>query len=140
MSERIGREGLLARLLSGTPDRTLDAVVGFSPEDTADLTELRLALVDLAAVAPPVAPSGRLRERLLAARPKPRRPRRPVILVLDMINDHLTPGRPLEVERARDIVPALQRRLVEARSVGIPVVYACDSHANDDPDYEDWPI
>jgi nicotinamidase/pyrazinamidase len=140
MIERIGREGLLARLLSGTPDRMLDAVVALSPEDTADLTELRLALVDLAAAAPPVVPSGRLRERLLAARPRPRRPRRPVMVVLDMINDHLTPGRPLEVERARAIVPALQRRLVEVRSAGIPVVYACDSHASDDPDYSDWPV
>ena len=57
-----------------------------------------------------------------------------------MINDHLTPGRPLHVSRALDIVPALQRRLSKARSGGIPVVYACDSHEADDPDYEAWPL
>ena len=57
-----------------------------------------------------------------------------------MINDHLTPGRALEVPRARDIVPALQQRLAQARGAGIPVVYACDSHEADDPDYESWPM
>jgi nicotinamidase-related amidase len=61
-------------------------------------------------------------------------------VVLDMIVDHLTPGRPLEVPRARDIVPALQGRLTQARSEGIPVIYACDSHAPDDPDFEEWPL
>lgn len=140
MTERIGRERLLERLLASTPDRNLDALATFSPEDTADLTALRLGLVELAALARPVVPSGRLRERLLAAHPRPRRPRRPVVVVLDMINDHLTPGRPLEIERAREIVPALHKRLAEARSVHVPVVYACDSHASDDPDYGVWPV
>jgi nicotinamidase/pyrazinamidase len=140
MTERIGRERLLAMLLASTPDRMLDAITTLSPADTADLTDLRLGLVELAALVSPVVPPAGLRGRLLAARPRPRRPRRPVMVVLDMINDHLTPGRPLEVERARDIVPALHRRLAEARSVGIPVVYACDSHSSDDPDYGVWPI
>jgi nicotinamidase/pyrazinamidase len=140
MIERIGRDSLLWRLLAGTPDRTLDAVASPVPEDVADLTELRRELVELASSAPPVTPSPALRERLLAARPRPRRPARPVVVVLDMINDHLTPGRPLEVSRARAIVPALQLRLAEARSRGIPIVYACDSHAGDDPDYLDWPL
>jgi nicotinamidase-related amidase len=139
MTEPMGRERLLARLLAGTPDRALDAVVTPSPDDTAALIELRSALVDLAASAPPVTPPPRLRERLLAARPRPRRPERPALVVLDMINDHLTPGRPLEVSRARDIVPALQQRLAAARARGIPIVYACDSHQPDDPDLDAWP-
>jgi nicotinamidase-related amidase len=138
--ERYGRELLLARLLAGTPDRTLDAATAPSPEDVADLTELRNALADIALSAKPVAPPARLRGRLLSAHVRPRRPQRPVVVVLDMINDHLTPGLALEVPRARDIVPALQQRLVQARSAGIPVVYACDSHQADDPDYESWPI
>jgi nicotinamidase/pyrazinamidase len=137
--ERIGRDSLLWRLLAGTPDRTLDAVASPVAEDAADLTELRSELVELASAAPPVLPSATLRERLLAARPRPRRPERPVLVVLDMINDHLTQGRPLEVPRARAIVPALRLRLAEARSRGIPVIYACDCHAGDDPDYNDWP-
>ena len=140
MTQPIGRERLLARLLAGTPDRTLDAVAAPCPEDVAALIELRSALVDLATSVEPVTPPPRLRERLLAARPRPRRPERPVVVVLDMLNDHLTPGCPLEVSRARDIVPALQQRLAKARAAGIPVVYACDSHEPDDPDYDDWPM
>jgi len=140
MMERLGRERLLECLLAGAPDRALDALVTPSPEDSADLAALRTELVELASVAPPVVPPARLRERLLATRPRPLRPRRPVLLVLDMIVDHLTPGRPLEVPRARDIVPALQQRLAAARSEGVPVVYACDSHAADDPDLEAWPL
>lgn len=139
MIERLGRERLLAHLLAGTPDHTLDALVTPSPEDAAELAELRSTLVDLASETAPVVPSARLRQRLLAARPRPRRPERPVVVVLDMINDHLTPGRALELPRARDIVAALKRRLGEARSKGIPVVYACDSHAADDPDFDVWP-
>ena len=138
--ERLGRERLLGRLLAGAPDRSLDALVTPSPEDCADLASLRGDLVELASVALPVAPPARLRERLLATRPRPQRPRRPVLLVLDMLVDHLTPGRPLEVPRARDIVPALQRRLAAARTGGVPIVYACDSHAADDPDYDVWPL
>jgi nicotinamidase-related amidase len=139
MIERLGREDLLGRLLAGTPDRALDAQVTPSPEDAADLAALRGELVELASLAPPVAPSARLRERLLAGRHRPLRPRRPVLLVLDMIVDHLTPGRPLEIPRAREIVPALQRRLTEARGQGVPVIFVCDSHSPDDPDLACWP-
>jgi len=139
MIERLGREELLRRLLAGTPDRTLDVVVTPFPDDVSDLSRLREELVDLASEAAPVTPSTGLRERLLAARPRPRRPQRPVVVVLDMINDHLTAGRPLEVPRARRIVPALQQRLADARAQGIPVIYACDSHLPGDPDYDVWP-
>ena len=140
MMDRIGRESLLGRLLVGSPDLALDATVTPSPEDTQDLTSLRADLVELASAAPPVVPSPGLRARLLAARPRPRRPQRPALLVLDMLVDHLTPCRPLEIPRARDIVPALKSRLAEARRVGIPVVYVCDSHAPDDPDLALWPL
>ena len=40
----------------------------------------------------------------------------------------------MEVPRAREIVPALQRRLAEARARRAPVVYVCDSHEDDDGD------
>jgi nicotinamidase/pyrazinamidase len=140
MIEPIGRERLLARLLACAPDRALDAAVTPVPSDAADLADLRNSLADLAHAAEPVMPPPRLRERLLAARPRARRPRRPVLVVLDMLVDHLTPGRPLEVPRARDIVPALKARLTDARARAIPVVYACDSHPADDPDYHFWPV
>jgi len=140
MSQRIGKEQLLAMLLARTPDHVLDAMVAVSPEDAADLAGLRNELARVAFAAEPAAPPPRLRARLLAARPRPRRPTRPVLVVLDMLRDHLTPGVPLEVPRARDIVPALARRIGEVRARGVPIIYACDAHAADDTDYAVWPV
>ncbi len=140
MVERIGKENLLALLLAGTPDRVLDAYVAVSLPDRSDLAELRETLAKYALAAEPASPSPALRERLLARRPAPLRPRRPALVVLDMIRDYLTPGGPLEVPRAREIVPALARRLDEARAASIPIVYVCDSHPPDDPDFRDWPV
>lgn len=139
--DRFGKEQLLEMILHGTSPRIVDTVVEISPDDAADLVELRSALADLTlAGAPPVQPSRALRERLLATRPRARRPQRPVMIVLDMIQDHLTPGVPMEVPRARAIVPAMQRRLADARSKGIPIIYVCDTHSPDDPDFRDWPV
>jgi nicotinamidase-related amidase len=140
MIEPVGREQLLAMLLARTPDHVVDAVATPAPGDAADLSAVRGDLTDLALEAAPVAPPARLRTRLLAARPRVRRPERPVVLVLDMINDHLTAGLPLEVPRARAIVPALRAHLEAARARGVPVVYACDSHRADDPDFGFWPL
>jgi nicotinamidase-related amidase len=140
MSERVGREQLLAMLLARTPDHVLDTLAALSPEDAADLAALRRDLADLALAPDPVAPPARLRARLLARPPRPRRPSRPVVVVLDMINDHLTPGVPLEVPRAREIVPALAARLAAARHDGVPVIYACDQHEEGDPDFAVWPV
>src|SRR5262249_26254879 len=89
---------------------------------------------------PDAKPPASLRERILAKKPRPVRPRRPAVVVLDMIQDYLTPGGPLEVPRARAIVPALKARLEAARREQIPVVYVCDTHAPDDPDYCVWPL
>jgi nicotinamidase-related amidase len=139
MVDRLGRERLLELLLAGTPDRALDALVVASPEDSAELRALRDDLYLVAHAAPCVRPPARLRARLVASRPRPRRPRRPVLVVLDMINDYLTPGGPLEVPRARAVVPALKRRIDEARDEGVPIIYVCDTHAPDDPDLDVWP-
>lgn len=127
-------------LLARAPDRVLDAIALVSPEDRADLAECRETLADLALSAPPVTPPASLKERLLASRPKPRRPEKPVLLVLDMIQDHLTPGVPLEVPRARAIVPALQQRIAAERARSTPIVYVCDSHEPGDSDYDVWPV
>jgi nicotinamidase-related amidase len=140
MIERVGWEQLVALSLARAPDRALDAAATPSAEDAADLARVRASLADLALAAEPVAPPPRLRERLLATRPRPRRPEHPVLLVLDMIHDHLAPGGPLEVPRARDIVPALSARLAGARAKGVPVVYVCDAHDEGDPDYGFWPM
>lgn len=139
--ERFGKEQLLEMILAGTSPRIIDTVVGISPADADDLVALRSGLVDVAlAGAEPIKPPPSLRERLLRSKPRVRRPVRPVMVVLDMIQDHLTPGKPMEVPRARAIVPALQKRLAEARSKQIPVIYVCDTHPPDDVDFRDWPV
>jgi nicotinamidase-related amidase len=139
--DRFGREQLLEMILHGTSPRIMDTVVGISPADAEDLVELRGGLTDLAiAESTPVTPPASLRERLLRTRPRVRRPERPVMVVLDMIQDHLTPGKPMEVPRARAIVPALKKRIAEARAKGVPIIYVCDTHAPDDDDFRDWPV
>lgn len=136
--DRLGREQLLAMLLQGSPDRLVDAVANVHPDDAAELRALRDELGDYA-LATAAAPPAEVRARLLRTAPKPRRPKRPVLAVLDMLVDYLTPGRPLEVPRAREIVPALQKRIAEARVRGVPVVYLCDLHEPGCPDLEMWP-
>jgi nicotinamidase-related amidase len=140
MSERLGTDLIFTALLARAPTRIVDALAGLNPDDTADLVECRELMVELALTAPPVAPSSALRERLLAARPRPQRPQRPVLIVLDMIQDHLTPGSPVEVPRAAIIVPALKTRIAAERARHTPIIYVCDTHEPDDPDFEDWPV
>ena len=141
MTDRIGREELLTLLAQGTPDRMLDAAAELNAEDAADLHELRDTLAALALASTPRRPPAALRARLLATRPRPRRPVRPVLAILDIINNHLVPGRPVEVPRARGIVPALRRRIAEARQAKVPIIYLCDEHEDGDPNLADgtWP-
>ncbi len=60
------------------------------------------------------------------------------LLVIDMLNDFVLPGAPLEVPRAREIVPAIRRRIDEAHGKRIPVIYVCDAHGRDDPEFRIW--
>ena len=64
---------------------------------------------------------------------------RTALIIIDMLEDFLAPGAPLEVPAGREIVPAIGRRLDEARSRGTPVVYVCDAHAPDDKEFSVWP-
>lgn len=66
---------------------------------------------------------------------------RPALLVIDMLNDFLLPGAPLEVPAAREMVPRLQDRIGDARTARIPVIYVCDSHEPNDPEFlrMGWP-
>lgn len=60
------------------------------------------------------------------------------LLVIDMLNDFVLEGAPLEVPNNRRMLPALRRRIEEARRTGVPVVYICDAHAPDDPEFASW--
>lgn len=63
------------------------------------------------------------------------------LLVIDMLNDFVRPGAPLEVPETRKIVAALRRRIVRARRDGELVVYVCDAHRRNDREFArmGWP-
>lgn len=63
------------------------------------------------------------------------------LLIIDMLNDFVREGAPLEVPASRTILPALQARLRQARTAGTPVIYLCDAHRPDDPEFTrmGWP-
>ena len=67
------------------------------------------------------------------------RPPQQVFLVIDMLNDFVQPGAPLEVSGARLIIPRLAERIVAARARQIPVVFVCDQHQSDDVEFRVWP-
>lgn len=63
------------------------------------------------------------------------------LIVVDMLNDFVLPGAPLEVPETRKIVPALRRRIGRARRSGELVVYVSDAHRKKDPEFArmGWP-
>ena len=61
------------------------------------------------------------------------------LLIIDMLNDFVLPGSPLEVPQARRIIPNIKRELNNARREGIPVIYLCDRHQADDPEFQVCP-
>jgi nicotinamidase-related amidase len=140
MTEETALADLLEFVLARRPERVTDAAVAQMPaEQRAAVGAVGEAMSALAIAVDPVAPNAALRDRILASvRQRLARRPRPAIVVCDMINDHLTPGRPLEVPRARTIVPALVRRLDEARAAGVPIVYVLDRHEEGDPELEEW--
>ena len=128
---------LLELALARRPDRVAAAALDLLPPSTrAEVVRLRQELAALALSESPSAPSAALRARLLATLRA--RKTKKALVVVDMINDHLTPGSVLEVPRARDIVPALAARIAEARAQGVPIVYVLDRHDPNDSDLEDW--
>ncbi len=63
------------------------------------------------------------------------------LLVIDMLNDFVLPGAPLEVPKTRAIIPAIRARIDRARADDRPVIYVCDAHLPDDPEFTrmNWP-
>ena len=128
---------LAAFVLAARPERIEDGMLSLAPaEFRAAIGPMREALASLGVVEPMRAPPSALRSRLmksLAARTARR-----ALVIIDMIVDHLEPGALLEVPRARAVVPALKKRIDDARAAGIPVVYVVDEHEADDPDLDAW--
>jgi nicotinamidase-related amidase len=57
------------------------------------------------------------------------------LLVIDMLNDFVLPGAPLEVPETRNVIKNIRREIDGARAAGRPVVYVCDAHATDDKEF-----
>jgi nicotinamidase-related amidase len=55
-------------------------------------------------------------------------PRTTVLIVVDMENDFVAPGAPLEQPAGRAMLPHLQRALACCRENGIPVIYTTHAH------------
>lgn len=61
------------------------------------------------------------------------------LLVIDMLNDFVGKGAPLEVPLARKILPNIRKKIEWARKNKIPVIYICDSHRPEDKEFNWWP-
>lgn len=61
------------------------------------------------------------------------------LLVIDMLRDFLDPGAPLEVPAGREVIPCIAEEIRNARTRGVQVIYICDNHAPDDPEFVKWP-
>jgi len=61
------------------------------------------------------------------------------LLIVDMLRDFVEKGAVLEVPSARKIIPRIKKRVEEAREKGIPVIYICDAHREDDREFDIWP-
>ncbi len=57
-----------------------------------------------------------------------------------MLNDFVLRGAPLEVPRARNIVPEIKQEIKKARRAKGPVIYLCDAHRRGDPEFKTWPV
>lgn len=130
---------LMAFALAGRPERIEDGLVALTPPEAGvrqGVRDVREVLATIGRAETPEAPPPKLRARLMGSLAA--RTARKALVVIDMINDHLQPGALLEVPRARAVVPALRKRIAEARAAGVPIVYVVDEHEPDDPDLDAW--
>ena len=67
--------------------------------------------------------------------------KREALLVIDMLNDFVLSGAPLEVPETRTVIKAIRREIDAAHAEGRPVIYICDAHAADDKEFRKfgWP-
>ncbi len=61
------------------------------------------------------------------------------LLVIDMLNDFVKEGGTLVVPGAKEKLSLFQKRIEKARKEKELVVYVCDSHRSDDPEFSIWP-
>lgn len=61
------------------------------------------------------------------------------LIIIDMLNDFVIKGAPLEVPGAIGIVSNIAKRINMAQKSGISVIYACDRHKKNDSEFRVWP-
>jgi nicotinamidase-related amidase len=63
------------------------------------------------------------------------------LLIIDMLNDFVIKGAPLEVPETRKVVPNVKREIEKAKAKGNPIIFICDTHAPDDREFSKfgWP-
>lgn len=66
---------------------------------------------------------------------------REALIIIDMLNDFVLDGAPLEVPDTRKIIPVIKKEIEKARAENNPVIYICDSHEPDDKEFRrfGWP-
>jgi nicotinamidase-related amidase len=63
------------------------------------------------------------------------------LLIIDMLNDFVEEGAPLEVPNTRKVLASIRTERDRARKDGEPVIYVCDAHDTDDEEFRrfGWP-
>lgn len=63
------------------------------------------------------------------------------LLIIDMLNDFVLEGAPLEVPDTRRVIPVIKKEIKDAREGHKPVIYVCDAHDPDDKEFSKfgWP-
>jgi nicotinamidase-related amidase len=63
------------------------------------------------------------------------------LLVIDMLNDFVLEGAPLEVPDTRKVILTIMKEIEKAHAEGKPVIYVCDSHKPEDREFKKmgWP-
>ena len=63
------------------------------------------------------------------------------LLIIDMLNDFVLQGSPLEVPDAQGIIPHIKKQIKMARKNNSAVIYICDSHEHNDQEFirMGWP-
>ena len=61
------------------------------------------------------------------------------LLIVDMLNDFVEDWGSLKVQGAKEIVPFIKNLRMEFKKNNLPVIYLCDSHSKNDPEFELWP-
>ena len=62
------------------------------------------------------------------------------LLIVNMLNDFILPGAPLEVPAGRDIIDSIAGEIRYAREKGRPIFHIVDCHEPDDPEFDLWPV